>query len=62
MGAPACYKLGQTYNETYHAMGDAVAVPAAEFLSANLLGPLADCATDPIFMGLPPGAAVSVFM
>ena len=40
MGAPANYKLPGTYNEAYHALGDAVAVPAVKYLSRHLLIPI----------------------
>jgi len=41
MGAPGDYKLPGGYNEGYKAMGDAVAVPAAEYLAKHLLSKLA---------------------
>lgn len=41
MGAPASYKIPGTYNAGYKAMGDAVAVPAVQFLARHLLSPLA---------------------
>ncbi len=41
MGAPDSYKLPGNYNDGYWAMGDAVAVPVASFLSSKLLYPLA---------------------
>lgn len=41
MGAPDAYKLPGGYNEGYRAMGDAVAVPAAEYLAKYLLSKLA---------------------
>lgn len=40
MGAPDTFKLPGSYNDGYHAMGDAVAVPVARFLAENLLTPL----------------------
>jgi DNA (cytosine-5)-methyltransferase 1 len=42
MGAPKSYSLPGGYNDGYHAMGDAVAVPVARYLAKNLLAPLAD--------------------
>ena len=44
MGAPETYKLPGSYNDGYWAMGDAVAVPVAEYLSKHLLKPLAKVA------------------
>ncbi len=41
MGAPKGYKLTGSYNEGYKAMGDAVAVPVAQYLAKQLLLPLA---------------------
>jgi DNA (cytosine-5)-methyltransferase 1 len=41
MGAPDTYEIPGTYYEGYKAMGDAVAVPVAEWLSTKLLSPLA---------------------
>lgn len=41
MGAPDSYKLPGGYNEGYKAMGDAVAVPTAEYLANHLLSKLA---------------------
>jgi len=41
MGVRKSYKLPGSYNDGYRAMGDAVAVPAAQYLSRNLLAPLA---------------------
>jgi DNA (cytosine-5)-methyltransferase 1 len=40
MGAPDTYKLPGSYNDGYRAMGDAVAVPVARWLSQHLLEPL----------------------
>lgn len=40
MGAPDTYKLVGSYNDGYKAMGDAVAVPVAAWLSKYLLAPL----------------------
>ncbi|OWR33150.1 DNA (cytosine-5-)-methyltransferase [Saccharibacillus sp. O23] len=40
MGAPDEYKLPGSYNDGYKAMGDAVAVPVAEYLANQLLSPL----------------------
>ena len=40
MGAPDKYKIPGTYNDGYKAMGDAVAVPVAEFLAKHLLVPI----------------------
>ena len=42
MGAPDTYKIPGTYNDGYKAMGDAVAVPVAEWLATKLLFPLAN--------------------
>jgi DNA (cytosine-5)-methyltransferase 1 len=41
MGAPDSFWLPESYTEAYWAMGDAVAVPAVEWLSRHLLTPLA---------------------
>lgn len=41
MGAPDSYKLCGTYNDRYRAMGDAVAVPVTQWLTEQLLVPLA---------------------
>ncbi|MDQ8191159.1 DNA cytosine methyltransferase [Roseibacillus persicicus] len=41
MGAPESYSLSENYNESYNAMGDAVAVPVVQFLAKHLLAPLA---------------------
>lgn len=43
MGAPDSYQLSENYNESYNAMGDAVAVPVAKFLGEALLVPLSNC-------------------
>lgn len=43
MGAPDSYQLSKNYNESYNAMGDAVAVPVAKFLAEMLLAPLSNC-------------------
>lgn len=40
MGLPDEYKLPKNYNETYHLMGDGLAVPVVRHLSENLLLPL----------------------
>lgn len=40
MGAPENYKLTSSYNESYNAMGDAVAVPVVDHLARHLLIPL----------------------
>lgn len=42
MGAPETYLLPGTRNDGYKAMGDAVAVPVADFLAKHLLFPLAE--------------------
>jgi len=42
MGAPEPYKIPGSYNDGYRAMGDAVAVPVAEWLAKHLLSPLAN--------------------
>lgn len=44
MGAPDSLKLPGSYNDAYFAMGDAVAVPVARFLSENLLRDLVEAA------------------
>lgn len=41
MGASDSYWLSDVYNDSYTAMGDAVAVPVVEFLAKNLLSVLA---------------------
>lgn len=41
MGAPECYHLSTSYNESYNAMGDAVVVPVVKYLIDHLLVPLA---------------------
>lgn len=40
MGAPDSYILPQNYNDAYHVMGDAVAVPVVSWLEKHLLHPL----------------------
>lgn len=40
MGAPKDYELSTSYNESYNAMGDAVAVPVVRYLADHLLEPL----------------------
>ncbi len=40
MGAPESYVLGDTYNQSYNAMGDGVAVPVVRHLANHLLAPL----------------------
>lgn len=42
MGAPESYWLPAGYNDAYMAMGDAVAVPAVQYLTKHLLAPLAE--------------------
>lgn len=42
MGAPDTFKLPGTYNDGYKAMGDAVAVPVAQFLGRRFLTKLAE--------------------
>ena len=42
MGVPDKFKLPNTYNDAYRAMGDGVAVPVVSWLSENLLFPLAE--------------------
>lgn len=44
MGAPDSFELPGTYNDGYFAMGDAVAVPVAKFLSDHLLTQLVEAA------------------
>ena len=44
MGAPDTWKLPGTYNDGYFAMGDAVAVPVAKWLSETFLYPLVEAA------------------
>jgi DNA (cytosine-5)-methyltransferase 1 len=46
MGAPEDYKIPGTYNDGYKAMGDAVAVPVANWLATKLLLPLAQTYAD----------------
>ncbi len=41
MGAPDSYWLPERYNDGYHVMGDAVAVPVVSWLETHLLRPLA---------------------
>ncbi|MBX0331533.1 DNA cytosine methyltransferase [Oscillochloris sp. ZM17-4] len=41
MGLPDSYRLPESYNEGYHVMGDAVAVPVVAWLERHLLRPLA---------------------
>jgi DNA (cytosine-5)-methyltransferase 1 len=41
MGAPDTFELPESDNQAYHAMGDAVVVPAVQWLSEHLLEPLA---------------------
>jgi len=40
MGAPDSYQLSDNYNDSYSAMGDAVAVPVVKHLAKHLLAPL----------------------
>ena len=40
MGAPESYILPEKYNDAYKAMGDAIAVPAVQYLTEFLLFPL----------------------
>lgn len=40
MGAPRTYRLAQSYNESYNAMGDAVAVPIVRYLTDHLFRPI----------------------
>jgi DNA (cytosine-5)-methyltransferase 1 len=42
MGVPDSFVIPGSYNDGYHAMGDAVAVPVARFLARHLLYPLAN--------------------
>ena len=42
MGAPDSYVIPGSYNDGYHAMGDAVAVAAVRHLARHLLAPLAE--------------------
>ncbi|MBQ7501929.1 DNA (cytosine-5-)-methyltransferase [bacterium] len=44
MGAPDSYSLPGSYNDAYFAMGDAVALPVANFLSEKFLMPLTEAA------------------
>jgi DNA (cytosine-5)-methyltransferase 1 len=46
MGVPDSFKLPETYNDAYRAMGDGVAVPVVSWLSENLLFPLAEKCLD----------------
>ncbi|MCG8347524.1 MAG: DNA cytosine methyltransferase [Chloroflexales bacterium] len=41
MGLPDSYTLPERYNDGYHVMGDAVAVPVVSWLEAHILHPLA---------------------
>ncbi len=41
MGAREDYRIPGSYNDGYHAMGDAVAVPVARYLGQHLLAPIA---------------------
>lgn len=47
MGAPDAYRLSDSYNESYNAMGDAVVVPVVKHLVDHLLVPLARLAETP---------------
>lgn len=40
MGLPDKYRLPQNYNETYHLVGDGVAVPVVRHLARNILEPI----------------------
>jgi len=40
MGAPRSYRLSESYNESYNAMGDAVVVPVVKYLVDHLLVPI----------------------
>lgn len=42
MGIPETYILPSRYNETYHLIGDGLAVPVVSWLETHLLRPLAD--------------------
>ncbi len=44
MGAPLRYKLSNSYNESYNAMGDAVVVPVVKHIVDHLLVPLTQAA------------------
>ncbi len=41
MGVPETYQLPKNYNDSYHLLGDGLAVPVVQWLSENLLTPLA---------------------
>jgi DNA (cytosine-5)-methyltransferase 1 len=41
MGLPDSYWLPERYNDGYHVMGDAVAVPVVSWLETHILRPLA---------------------
>lgn len=43
MGAPQSFKLPASYNQSYNAMGDAVAVPIVKHLTDHLFVPLLQC-------------------
>jgi DNA (cytosine-5)-methyltransferase 1 len=43
MGIPESYTLPDRYNDTYHLLGDGLAVPVVSWLERNLLFPLAIC-------------------
>lgn len=45
MGVPDSFKLPNSYNDAYKAMGDAVAVPVVSWLGKHLLEPLAQATT-----------------
>mgnify|MGYP000097769937 FL=1 len=42
MGAPDTFKLPGSYNDGYKAMGDAVAVPVAQFIGEHFLTKIAE--------------------
>lgn len=45
MGLPDNYQLPKNYNETYHLVGDGLAVPVVRFLAENILEPLLQAET-----------------
>lgn len=46
MGAPDSFILPGSYNDGYKAMGDAVAMPVAQFIGENFLTKLAEAVYD----------------
>ncbi len=54
MGAPKTYRLSESYNDSYNAMGDAVVVPVVKHLVDHLLVPLATAHHVPASAGSAP--------